>query len=128
MTARDLQKADKQFVRGKSQDTFCPIGPFITTADEIADPHTLKIECRVNGATLQSSNTEQLIFKVPQLISFLSQGITLEPGDVIATGTPSGIGDFRNPQIFLKAGDVVEVEIEKLGVLRNTVAADEAGQ
>ena len=128
VTARDLQKADKQFVRGKSQDTFCPIGPFITTADEIADPHTLKIECRVNGATLQSSNTEQLIFKVPQLISFLSQGITLEPGDVIATGTPSGVGVFRNPQIFLKAGDVVEVENEKLGVLRNTVAADEAGQ
>ncbi|MFN7944086.1 MAG: fumarylacetoacetate hydrolase family protein [Blastocatellia bacterium] len=126
VTARDLQKSDRQFVRGKSQDTFCPIGPFITTADEVGDPHTLKIECRVNGTTLQSSNTDQLIFKVPQLISFLSQGITLEPGDVIATGTPSGVGVFRNPQIFLKAGDVVEVEIEKLGVLRNTVVADES--
>lgn len=126
VTARDLQKSDKQFVRGKSQDTFCPIGPFITTADEVGDPHTLKIECRVNGTTLQSSNTDQLIFKVPQLISFLSQGITLEPGDVIATGTPSGVGVFRNPQIFLRAGDVVEVEIEKLGILRNTVVADES--
>jgi 2-keto-4-pentenoate hydratase/2-oxohepta-3-ene-1,7-dioic acid hydratase in catechol pathway len=125
VTARDLQFADKQFVRGKSQDTFCPIGPFITTTDEIGDPHSLKIECRVNGVTLQSSNTDQLIFKVPQLISFLSQGITLEPGDVIATGTPAGVGIFRNPPVLLKAGDVVEVEIEKLGTLRNTVVADE---
>jgi 2-keto-4-pentenoate hydratase/2-oxohepta-3-ene-1,7-dioic acid hydratase in catechol pathway len=124
VTARDLQKNDKQFIRGKSQDTFCPIGPFITSADEISDPHALKIECRVNGATLQSSNTNQLIFNVPQLISFLSQGITLEPGDVIATGTPSGVGVARTPPLFLKAGDVVEVEIEKLGVLRNTVAAE----
>lgn len=125
VTARDLQFADKQFVRGKSQDTFCPIGPFITTSDEIGDPHSLKIECRVNGVTLQSSNTDQLIFRVPQLISFLSQGITLEPGDVIATGTPAGVGIFRNPPVLLRAGDVVEVEIEKLGTLRNTVVADE---
>ncbi len=126
VSARDLQFSDKQFVRGKSQDTFCPVGPFVTTADEVGDPHTLKIECRVNGTTLQSSNTNQLIFNVPHLISFLSQGITLEPGDVIATGTPSGVGVFRNPPIFLKPGDVVEVEIEKLGVLQNPVVADEA--
>src|SRR5581483_6743409 len=126
VSARDLQFSDKQFVRGKSQDTFCPVGPFVTTADEVGDPHTLKIECRVNGTTLQSSNTNQLIFNVPHLISFLSQGITLEPGDVISTGTPSGVGVFRNPPIFLKPGDVVEVEIEKLGVLQNPVVADEA--
>lgn len=123
VSARDLQFADKQWVRGKSQDTFCPIGPFITTADEVGNPHVLKIECRVNGTTLQSSNTDQLIFNIPKIISYLSQGITLEPGDVIATGTPAGVGVFRNPQVLLKPGDVVEVEIEKLGLLRNTCVA-----
>jgi acylpyruvate hydrolase len=123
VSARDLQFADKQWVRGKSQDTFCPIGPFITTADEVGNPHVLKIECRVNGITLQSSNTDQLIFNIPKIISYLSQGITLEPGDVIATGTPAGVGVFRNPPVLLKPDDVVEVEIEKLGLLRNTCVA-----
>jgi acylpyruvate hydrolase len=123
VSARDLQFADKQWVRGKSQDTFCPIGPFITTADEVGNPHVLKIECRVNGVTLQSSNTDQLIFNIPKIISYLSQGITLEPGDVIATGTPAGVGVFRNPPVLLKPDDVVEVEIEKLGLLRNTCVA-----
>lgn len=124
VSARDLQFADKQFVRGKSQDTFCPIGPFITTKDEIADVHALTIQCRVNDELLQDSSTSQLIFKVPQLIEFITAGITLEPGDVIATGTPSGVGIFRNPPILLKDGDVVEVSIEGLGTLRNTVHAD----
>ncbi|MFN0119653.1 MAG: fumarylacetoacetate hydrolase family protein [Blastocatellia bacterium] len=126
VSARDFQTMDKQFVRAKSQDTFCPIGPFITTADEVGDPHNLNIMCRVNGVTLQDSNTNQLIFNVNQIINFLSQGITLEPGDVIATGTPAGVGIARNPQVLLKDGDVMEVEIEKLGVLRNTCVADQA--
>ena len=91
--------------------------------DEIADPHALFIRARVNGVILQDSNTSKMIFKIPQLIAHISASITLEPGDIIATGTPDGVGVFRNPQLFLKAGDVVEIEIEKLGVLRNPVVA-----
>lgn len=123
VSARAWQFADKQWVRGKSCDTFCPTGPYLTTRDEIADPHTLAIKARVNGNTLQDSNTSKMIFQVPQLIAHISASITLEPGDIIATGTPEGVGAFRNPPIFLKAGDIVEVEIEKLGVLRNPVVA-----
>jgi 2-keto-4-pentenoate hydratase/2-oxohepta-3-ene-1,7-dioic acid hydratase in catechol pathway len=123
VSARAWQFADKQWVRGKSCDTFCPTGPYLTTRDEIADPHALAIKARVNGETLQDSNTSKMIFRVPQLIAHISASITLEPGDIIATGTPEGVGAFRNPPIFLKAGDVVEVEIEKLGVLRNPVVA-----
>jgi 2-keto-4-pentenoate hydratase/2-oxohepta-3-ene-1,7-dioic acid hydratase in catechol pathway len=123
VSARAWQFADKQWVRGKSCDTFCPTGPYLTTSDEIADPQNLAIRARVNGTTLQDSNTSKMIFKVPQLIAHISASITLEPGDIIATGTPEGVGAFRNPPIFLKAGDVVEVEIEKLGVLRNPVVA-----
>jgi 2-keto-4-pentenoate hydratase/2-oxohepta-3-ene-1,7-dioic acid hydratase in catechol pathway len=121
VSARAWQFADKQWVRGKSCDTFCPTGPYLTTRDEIADPHVLRIQARVNGTTLQDSNTANMIFKVPQLIAHISASITLEPGDIIATGTPEGVGAFRNPPIFLKPGDVVEIEIEKLGVLRNSV-------
>ncbi len=124
VSARDLQFGDKQWIRGKGQDTFCPIGPFITTKDEIADVHNLKIEGRLNGTTMQSSSTSKLIFKLQKLINFITEGITLEPGDVIATGTPEGVGIFRNPPVLLKDGDVYEVEIEGLGILRNPCVAE----
>jgi 2-keto-4-pentenoate hydratase/2-oxohepta-3-ene-1,7-dioic acid hydratase in catechol pathway len=126
VSARAWQFADKQWVRGKSCDTFCPVGPYLTTRDEVPDPHTLAISARVNGTTLQDSNTSKMIFKIPELIEFISASITLEPGDLIATGTPEGVGVFRTPPIFLKPGNVVEVEIEKLGVLRNPVVASPA--
>lgn len=125
VSARDLQFGDGQWVRGKGLDGFAPLGPFITTRDEIADVHALKIEGRLNGQVMQSSETGQMIFKVPYLISYLSQGITLEPGDVIATGTPEGVGIFRQPPVLLKGGDVFEVTIEKLGTLRNAVIEPE---
>jgi 2-keto-4-pentenoate hydratase/2-oxohepta-3-ene-1,7-dioic acid hydratase in catechol pathway len=123
VSARVWQFADKQWVRGKSCDTFCPTGPYLTTRDEVPDPHSLSICARVNGTTLQDSNTSKMIFRVPELIEFISASITLEPGDIIATGTPEGVGAFRTPPIFLKPGDVVEVEIQSLGVLRNPVVA-----
>ncbi|MDX6405225.1 MAG: hypothetical protein QOH70_2680 [Blastocatellia bacterium] len=123
VSARDLQFGDGQWTRGKGLDTFAPLGPFITTRDEIADVQALKIEGRLNGEVMQSSNTAKMIFKVAYLVSYISQGITLEPGDVIATGTPEGVGVFRNPPVLLKAGDVYEVEIEGLGTLRNPVVA-----
>ena len=123
VSARVWQFGDKQWVRGKSCDTFCPIGPYLTTLDEIPDPHALAIRARVNGVTMQDSHTSKMIFRVPELIEFTSASITLEPGDIIATGTPEGVGAFRQPPVFLKAGDVVEVEIEGLGVLRNPVVA-----
>jgi acylpyruvate hydrolase len=121
VTARDVQFADTQWVRGKSLDTFCPVGPWLITKDEVPDPHNLAIRCRVNGVTLQDSNTNQLIYKIPALVSFLSQGITLEPGDIVLTGTPPGIGFARKPQVLLKPGDVVEIDIEQVGLLQNTV-------
>jgi len=121
VTARDLQRGDGQWTRGKGLDTFAPLGPFITTREEIEDVQDLKIEGVLNGAVMQSSNTSKMIFRVAYLISYISQGITLEPGDVIATGTPEGVGFFRDPQIVLKAADVFEVQIENLGTLRNTV-------
>jgi len=123
VSAREWQFGDKQWVRGKSPDTFCPIGPHLTTPDEVPDPHSLAICSRLNGTTMQNSNTSKLIFKVPYLVEFISAAITLEPGDIIATGTPEGVGVFRKPPIFLKAGDVVEIEIERLGILRNAVVA-----
>ena len=123
VTARDLQRGDGQWTRGKGLDSFAPIGPFITTRDEIENVQNLKIEGLLNGQVMQSSNTAKMIFKVAYLISYISQGITLEPGDVIATGTPEGVGFFREPPITLKAGDVFEVRIENLGTLRNHVIA-----
>ena len=122
VSARDMQFADGQWQRGKSCDTFAPLGPFVATKDEIGDPHELKIEFRLNGRTMQSSTTRELIFGIPQLIEFLSRSITLEPGDIIATGTPPGVGFARKPPIFLNEGDVCEVEIAGLGVLANRVA------
>jgi 2-keto-4-pentenoate hydratase/2-oxohepta-3-ene-1,7-dioic acid hydratase in catechol pathway len=121
VSARRWQFADKQWVRGKSCDTFCPTGPWLTTRDAVPDPHALSIRMRVNGNVVQDSNTSNLIFRIPTLIAFISAAITLEPGDIIATGTPGGVGVFRKPPVFLKSGDMMEVEIEGLGTLRNHV-------
>jgi 2-keto-4-pentenoate hydratase/2-oxohepta-3-ene-1,7-dioic acid hydratase in catechol pathway len=123
VSARDFQFADGQWQRGKSGDSHGPFGPYLATTDEIPDPHKLRIALRLNGETMQDSSTAQMIFGVPELIEWISENITLEPGDVIATGTPPGVGFARKPSLYLKAGDVVEVEIEGLGVLRNPVAA-----
>ena len=121
LSARDLQFRHKQWFLGKSLDGFCPMGPAIVTADEIPDPQRLKLFCRVNGVTKQDSSTAQMIFNVATIIETLSRGMTLEPGDVIATGTPAGVGFARQPPEFLKAGDTVECEIENIGVLRNRI-------
>lgn len=125
VSARDFQFADGQWIRGKSCDTFAPTGEFVATIDEIEDPNNLQIQFRLNGETLQNSNTKELIFKIPEVIEFLSASITLEPGDVIATGTPPGVGFARKPPIFLKDDDIAEVEIEGLGILRNKVSTDD---
>lgn len=121
VSARDLQFSDKQWVRGKSLDTFCPSGPCVVTADEIVDPQSLPLRSAINGQTMQDSNTGEMIFGVAYLVAFLSQAFTLEPGDLIATGTPNGVGVFRNPQVFLKDGDLVEVEVQGIGKLSNRV-------
>jgi 2-keto-4-pentenoate hydratase/2-oxohepta-3-ene-1,7-dioic acid hydratase in catechol pathway len=121
VSARDVQFEDVQWVRGKSYDTFAPLGPTIVTKDEIENPNNLDIKLELNGEALQDSNTEHLIFDIPYIISYLSKGFTFEPGDVIATGTPHGVGVFRDPQVFLKSGDVCRIEIEKVGVLENKV-------
>jgi 2-keto-4-pentenoate hydratase/2-oxohepta-3-ene-1,7-dioic acid hydratase in catechol pathway len=123
VSARDFQFADGQWQRGKSCDTFAPFGEFVATADEVRDPHALRIRFRLNGQTMQDSSTSQLVFTIPQLIASISENITLEPGDVIATGTPPGVGFARKPPVFLKPGDVCEVEIDGLGILRNPVVA-----
>jgi 2-keto-4-pentenoate hydratase/2-oxohepta-3-ene-1,7-dioic acid hydratase in catechol pathway len=120
VSARDLQFGDGQWTRGKSLDTFCPMGPAIVTADEIPDPQTLAISCVVDGEVVQESTTERMFFGVAEIISFCSRSFTLEPGDVIATGTPGGVGVFRDPPRFLADGSVVAVEIERVGRLTNT--------
>jgi 2-keto-4-pentenoate hydratase/2-oxohepta-3-ene-1,7-dioic acid hydratase in catechol pathway len=124
VSARDVQMATSQWIMGKSFDTFCPMGPAIVTADEIADPHALGISCVVSGETLQDSNTRELIFKLPELVEYLSSIMTLEPGDIVSTGTPAGVGFVRKPPRFLRAGDEVVVRIEGLGELRNPVVAE----
>jgi 2-keto-4-pentenoate hydratase/2-oxohepta-3-ene-1,7-dioic acid hydratase in catechol pathway len=124
VSARDFQFGDRQWQRGKSCDTFAPMGPSIVTADEVPDPHALRIQLRLNGQTMQDSSTAGMIFKVDELVAFISETVTLEPGDVIATGTPAGVGFARTPSVYLKPGDVVEVEIERLGVLSNPVVAE----
>lgn len=121
VTARDFQFGDVQWQRGKSCDTFAPMGQTIVTADEIPDPHTLRITLELNGVVMQDSNTRELIFQVPQLIEFITSSITLEPGDVIATGTPPGVGYARKPPVFLKPGDVMEVGIDRIGRLGNPI-------
>jgi 2-keto-4-pentenoate hydratase/2-oxohepta-3-ene-1,7-dioic acid hydratase in catechol pathway len=123
VSARDFQFADGQWQRGKSCDTFAPMGPKIVTIDMVPDPHNLSIKLTLNGQTMQNSNTNQLIFGVPELIEFISQTITLEAGDVIATGTPPGVGFARKPPVFLRAGDVMEVAIESVGKLNSEVVA-----
>ena len=124
VSARDLQLATTQFLMGKTCDTFAPIGPAIVTKDEIPDPHNLDISLEIGGQVLQSSNTRELIFKIPQLIEFISSVLTLEPGDIISTGTPAGVGFARKPPIYLKDGDECIVRIQGLGELRNPVAAE----
>jgi 2-keto-4-pentenoate hydratase/2-oxohepta-3-ene-1,7-dioic acid hydratase in catechol pathway len=121
VSARDLQLGDQQWTRGKSLDTFCPVGPWIVTPDEIPDPHSLNIRCVVNGEVMQDASTGDMVFDVDSLISFISQGITLEPGDLIATGTPGGVGFLRQPPRYLTPGDVVRVEIDRIGHLENPV-------
>jgi len=125
VSARDFQFADGQWQRGKSCDTFAPMGQTIVTTDQITDPHKLSIKLVLNGQTMQDSNTDQLIFGVPELIEFLTESITLEPGDVIATGTPPGVGFARKPPVFLKPGDQMEVLIEGIGGLGNPVVASD---
>lgn len=119
VSARDLQFGDKQWVRGKSLDTFCPVGPWISSRDEIADPHDLVIQSRLNGQIMQNSNTSQMFFKIPVIVSFMSRHFTLLPGDLILTGTPGGVGVFRTPRVYMKNGDLIEVEIQGLGCLSN---------
>ena len=123
VSARDLQFGDKQWVRGKSLDTFAPLGPYLVTKDEISDPHNLRIRSILNGEVMQDSHTSNLIFTIPVLIEFISRAFTLLPGDIILTGTPPGVGVFREPQVLMKAGDTITVEVEGLGTLTNPVAA-----
>jgi 2-keto-4-pentenoate hydratase/2-oxohepta-3-ene-1,7-dioic acid hydratase in catechol pathway len=123
VSARDwqLKKDGKQWLAGKTFDTFAPTGPWLVTADEVPDPHALGIRVRLNGQTMQDSNTRQMIFGAEDLVAYISQVVTLQPGDLIFTGTPPGVGVARKPPVWLKGGDVVEVEIDGLGVLRNPV-------
>jgi len=125
VSSRDLQFSEGgQWTRSKSIDTFCPLGPFIATKDEIEDPQNLSIRCVLNGEVMQDGTTSKMIFSVAELVSFLSQGMTLFPGDIIVTGTPPGVGSARDPQIWLKDGDEVTIEIEGLGSLTNPIEKD----
>lgn len=124
VSARDVQTAHgKQFFKGKSLDGYCPMGPWIVTRDEVLDPHALPLRCRVNGELKQEGNTKDLIFDIPAIITWLSLGLTLLPGDVIATGTPSGVGFARTPPEYLWPGDVVECEVEGIGLIRNRIVS-----
>ena len=123
VSARDLQFSDGQWVRGKSLDTFCPVGPELVPAADVPDPQALAIRALVNGEALQDSTTANMIFSVAEIVAHVSQAITLEPGDLIATGTPAGVGAFRDPQVWLQPGDEVTIEIEGLGTLTNPVRA-----
>jgi acylpyruvate hydrolase len=124
VSARDFQTRTSQWTIGKTFDTFAPMGPALVTADEVPDPHNLDIRLSIGGEVLQSSNTRNLVFTVADLVSYLSAVMTLEPGDVIATGTPGGVGAARKPPRWLRPGDVVRIEIERLGVLENPVVAE----
>lgn len=122
ISARDLQQQHQQFYKGKSLDGTCPVGPCIVTADELPDAGNLALSLRLNGRTMQNSRTSELIFDIPTIIATLSRGQTVEAGDIVSTGTPSGVGMGMQPQLWLKPGDVLEAEIERIGVLRNTVS------
>ncbi|MBV9772177.1 MAG: fumarylacetoacetate hydrolase family protein [Bryobacterales bacterium] len=124
VSARDFQSATSQWMIGKTFDTFAPMGPYLVSADEIEDPHALGISLSIGGEVLQHSNTRELIFKIPELIAYLSSVVTLEPGDVVATGTPAGVGFARRPPRYLQPGDEVIIRIEGLGELRNPVVAE----
>ena len=126
VSVRDWQLRTSQFVVGKSFDTHCPFGPWITTTDEIPDPQALRIRCTVNGQTRQDSSTREMVFDVFQMIEHLSQAMTLEPGDLLITGTPAGVGAVSKPPRYLSAGDVVRVEIEKIGYIENRVVPEPA--
>ena len=126
VTARDLQRADRQWLRAKGSDGFAPIGPVIVTADELADPQRLPIRSSVNGETWQDSTTAEMVFDVAALISFASRSITLEPGDILSTGTPAGVGHYQDPPRYLRPGDVMRCEIEGIGVLENPIVAESA--
>lgn len=121
VSARKWQFEDGQWTRGKSCDTFAPNGPFLVTADEVPDPGALRITTRVNGKIMQDSNTKQFIFSIPKIVSYFSHSFTLDPGDLIATGTPPGVGFSRKPPVYLKHGDVVDVEIERIGRISSQV-------
>ncbi|GAE25625.1 fumarylacetoacetate hydrolase family protein [Halalkalibacter wakoensis JCM 9140] len=121
VSARDVQFGDGQWVRGKSFDTFAPLGPVLVSKDEITDPQNLDIKLTVNDTVYQDSNTKQMIFSIPYIIAYLSKGFTFEPGDIVATGTPHGVGVFRNPAVFLQKGDVCSIEIDQIGTLQNKV-------
>jgi 5-carboxymethyl-2-hydroxymuconate isomerase len=123
VSARDVQFAESQWTRGKSFDTFCPVGPVVVTPDEIPDPQALALSTRVNGELMQDSTTSEMLFGVAELLAFCSRSFTLEPGDLLLTGTPWGCGYFMDPPRTLVAGDVVECEVERIGVLRNPVVA-----
>jgi 2,4-didehydro-3-deoxy-L-rhamnonate hydrolase len=124
VSARDLQFSDGQWTRGKSADTFCPVGPRLVPAAEVPDPQALGIRCVLNGEVMQDSTTANMIFTVPEIIAYTSATMTLEPGDLIATGTPAGVGVFRDPPVLLKDGDEVTIEIDGLGALTNPVQAE----
>jgi 2-keto-4-pentenoate hydratase/2-oxohepta-3-ene-1,7-dioic acid hydratase in catechol pathway len=123
VSARDLQFADGQWSRGKSPDTYCPVGPQLVPRDEIRDPQKLAIRAALNGETMQDSTTANMVFGVAEIIVYVTQTITLEPGDLIATGTPAGVGAFRDPKVFMQPGDEITIEIEGLGSLTNPVTA-----
>ena len=123
VSARDLQFGDVQWVRGKSLDTFCPVGPALVPASEIDDPQALSIRAILNGEVMQESTTANMVFGVAEIVAFVSQAITLEPGDLILTGTPAGVGVFRDPPVFMQPGDEITIEIEGVGALTNPVVA-----
>jgi 2,4-diketo-3-deoxy-L-fuconate hydrolase len=125
VSARDVQLRHNQITLGKNFDSFCPIGPCVVTRDEIPRPDRIRLKTFLNGETMQDASTSDWLFSLPQLLSFLSQRMTLEPGDVVSTGTPAGVGAFRKPPIFLKPGDVVRLEADQIGVLQNSVTKDD---
>jgi 2-keto-4-pentenoate hydratase/2-oxohepta-3-ene-1,7-dioic acid hydratase in catechol pathway len=124
VSARDLQFADGQWTRGKSPDTFCPVGPALVARDDVPDPQNLEIRAVLNGETMQESTTANMVFGVADVIAYVTRTITLEPGDLIATGTPAGVGAFRDPPVFMQPGDEITIEIEGLGSLTNPVTAE----
>jgi 2-keto-4-pentenoate hydratase/2-oxohepta-3-ene-1,7-dioic acid hydratase in catechol pathway len=124
IVGRTMRDGDGQWVRGKSLDTFCPLGPVVVTPDELPDPQMLGLRTRVNGETVQDSSTAEMVFGVAELLAFCSRSFTLEPGDVVLTGTPWGCGEFMDPQRSLAGGDVVEVEVDGIGTLRNEVVEE----